>query len=163
LAPATFRYPVTITNNTLILGDVLNSGKTLSFQPTVYVESDNAGEGTRWTLGGIFTAANQLFSFDATYTFTNPKGTQLTLPNALSNQFLDSPAQNFSDVICEWSLSIPNACGSNWKDPTSQILTNLNEMAFRLSLSTGSYHYRNTSAPPSPQLFAMEQQTNITV
>jgi hypothetical protein len=167
LAPATMQYPVTITNNTLTLGDVLVDGKVKSYQPPSWIEAfiDGGGSSSYWTLGGIFLAAQNLFSSNATYTFVAAKGILSTFPDILSNQFLDlqAPLSNFTNLTVLTDLNVPVDCNQNWTDPTSYILNSLNSIAFRLSLTAANWPYRNTTDPPAPQIVPMQQTTQSNV
>lgn len=164
LVSATMRYPIDITENTITIGDILGSGTAESFQP------DSSGFGFNtdradfsfWTLGGFYLAAFALFNSSAMYIFDG-SGTILQLPDTLSTQFIDlSGPNNYISAPLD-GLAIPVACGTNWTDPTSHILTALNAMAFRLSLAAASVPYRNTAKPPPPQILTMQQTSDINV
>ena len=166
LKPATLRYPVTLQGDTLTLGDVLTDGTVLAIQPgsqnftNFNLTTDGGGEYTHWTIGGIYLAATNLFNSNATYTYAGTIGTYLTLPDTLSNQFLVFSGGSITNITTE---SIPTACSSNWTDPTTHILSALNELAFRVSLEAANVPYRNTTSPPSPQMLTMLQTSTINV
>ncbi|PQE06655.1 hypothetical protein CJF31_00009801 [Rutstroemia sp. NJR-2017a BVV2] len=165
LAPATMRYPVKITNNTLTLGDVLADGKVKSYQPVAWgvPRGDGYGETNYWTIGGIFLAARNLFSSNATYTNGGTIGIYPTFPDTLSNQFIDLQKTPVSTPLTDSpNLAVPGMC-QNWTDPTSYILNQLNSIAFRVSLSAADYPYRNTTDPPAPQIVPMQQTTKNNV
>lgn len=69
LRPATLRYPVTIQNGTLTLGDLTNDATVQTFQPVSNSTFgiDGGGDYTWWTLGGFYMAAQSLFNANATY------------------------------------------------------------------------------------------------
>ncbi|KAH8822087.1 hypothetical protein F5884DRAFT_769927 [Xylogone sp. PMI_703] len=168
LYPATLRYPVNITGNILTIGDMLSDGTTQSFQPApaplVWISDVDSGAAhVEWTIGGLYLAANNLFSSKATYTYAGAVGNVISLPDTLSNQFLDFSSTNISGVQNSTSLRSPLACSSNWTDPTSHILSALNAMAFRLSMAAADFPFRNTGTPPAPQLVAMQQTMNVNV
>lgn len=81
------------------------------------------------------------------------------LPDTLPNQFLQIAASNDSATVYELPLPLP--CTSNWADPTSHILSALNELAFRVSLITSGVPFRNTTQPPAPQVIEMRETSNI--
>jgi hypothetical protein len=115
---------------------------------------------TFWTLGGIYLAATRLFSSNATY--FNEVGPQVSLPDTMSTQFVDYGTEDIANAS-DLSLSVPQPCVTNWTDPTSYILSALNNMAFRLSVYAADYPYRNTSIPPAPQVGTMEQAILVNV
>lgn len=162
LAPATLKYPVTLSGNTLTLGDVLRNGTTVSFQPRANTTTIDAGfPGTNWTLGGVLLAVRYLFSANATYTFDGlVEDKFMSLPDTLSYQFLDFKSQV---APASFLRSVPSVCASNWVDPTSFILSAINSMAFRLSLSAWNEPFRDTKVPPGPQLVTMLQTKSVTV
>lgn len=164
LAPATIRYPVKLTGSTLeINGEILSAGQVQSFSPppiTGFI--DGGGDYDYWTLGGMFVAANSLFASNATY-HINDAVQYVTLPDTLSSQFLVLPNQNNTIVNGSLYLNTPIVCNTSWSDPTSYILSSLNNIALRASLVAAVYPYRNTSAPPEPQVVTMLQTSNITV
>ncbi|RDL40421.1 uncharacterized protein BP5553_00400 [Venustampulla echinocandica] len=164
LVPATLRYPVKLTGNILTIGDILGNGTTQSFQPTPpMIGVDGGGDFSTWTLGGMYIAANSLFSANATYIFGGGNGIYMALPDTLSNQFINFAPQNLSGLEDSQKITVPSACGSNWTDPTSYILSSLNMMAFRISLPAAGFPFRNTSSPPAPQFLVMEQASNFNV
>lgn len=160
LTSATVRYPVTLTGDTIALGDILTNGRIQSFQPP-NPRGEATGDWSRYTLGGIFLAAKTLFASNATYEDAGGIGYTMTLPDTLSSQFLDLPQQNMSGVTSMYNLTYPGSCTSSWTDPTSHILTSLNTMAFMLSLSASEFPFRNTSAAPKAQFVAMSQTTTV--
>ncbi|RFU25198.1 hypothetical protein B7463_g11149, partial [Scytalidium lignicola] len=163
LFPATLLYPVTVINgSTLRLGDVANNATTLSFQPPPPNSgTDGGSDYVGWTIGGLYLAANNLFASQALYTFGGGIGYYLTLPDTLSNQFLEPIPLTPSGGSA--GISSPAACRSNWADPTSHILNSLNEMAFRLSLVAKDFPYRTTNTTPAPQFLTMQQTSNVNV
>ncbi|KAN0099206.1 hypothetical protein V8E51_012981 [Hyaloscypha variabilis] len=166
LLSATLRYPITLTGNIVTIGDVLNDGSTKSFQPLApydWYPFLGGDDFSFWTLGGLYVAASSLFSSNATYTFEGGIGFTLSIPDILSTQFLEFPSENVSGIQGIWNLTRPESCGCNWTDPTSYILTALNTMAFRLSLSAAHWPYRNTSTSFPPQLLAMNQTSTLNV
>jgi hypothetical protein len=172
LRPATLRYPVTIQNGTLTLGDLTTNATTVAFSPPGN-GTDGGGDYTIWTLGGLYNAANNLFASNATYDWQGAVGKQVYLPDTLSNQFLqitsgpdkpyNSTNENSDPGILYNGLAIPKPCNSSWTDPTDHILSTLNQIAFRISLQAATYPFRNTNAPPAPQAIPMVETTNINV
>ncbi|KAH8811077.1 hypothetical protein F5884DRAFT_781116 [Xylogone sp. PMI_703] len=165
LTPATLRYSVNVTKNSLKLGDMLDKGNVQAIQPAPGI-SDTIDIGTNggiWTVGGLYLAAKFLFASNATYTNGGAIGEVMSLPDTLSNQFLDFPTNSLSTAKNSRNLSYPKPCSSNWTDPTSHILTSLNEMAFRLSLAAAEFPYRNTSVPPAPQHLTMQQTSTLNI
>ncbi|KAE8453901.1 hypothetical protein EG329_007677 [Mollisiaceae sp. DMI_Dod_QoI] len=169
LAPATLRYPITLTGDTLTIGDTVGNATIQSFQPSAAAASSNmsntdvSSEYVYWTIAGLYLSATSLFSSNATYTNGGAISTYLNLPDTLSNQFIITPKQNLSGLQGSYNLSVPHDCNQNWTDPTSHILTSLNAIAFRVSLSAATFPYRNTSKPPQAQVITMEQTSNINV
>jgi hypothetical protein len=122
---------------------------------------DGGSDFNRWTIGGLYLAATNLFTSNASYQFNGGQGTVMYLPDTLSNQFVKMTASNDSAGI--WDFPIPQPCNSTWGDPTEQILSSLNEIAFRVSLLSGGVEFRNTSQPPASQVLQMMEVTNINV
>ena len=166
LTPSTLRYPVSLQGNTLTLGDILGGSTVLSLQPPAYNYSskivDGGGDYDFWTVGGIYLAAANLFDSNATYTFGGAIGIYITLPDTLSNQFLVFTNVDAMNATAA-RTNVPGGCSSNWTDPTNSILEALNEIAFRVSLQAAPYPYRNTSAPPPPQVLTMQETRSINV
>lgn len=104
-------------------------------------------------------AATNLFQSNATYHWQGAIGTIITLPDTLSNQFLEIPVGNNS----LYGLGIPVACESNWTDPTNHILLALNQIAFRVSINAAHFPVGNTTDPPNPQNLVMQQVQPINV
>lgn len=96
-----------------------------------------------WTIGGLYLAATTLFSTNASYQWTGADGNVMSLPDTLSNQFVQITANNDSADISRFL--IPQPCNSSWGDPTTHILSSLNEIAFRVSLLAAAVEFRNTS------------------
>ncbi|PQE28098.1 hypothetical protein CJF32_00005849 [Rutstroemia sp. NJR-2017a WRK4] len=165
LTPATLQYPVKISDNTLTLLDVLAGGKVKSYQPVCGLDlcTDGGGSPSYWTIGGIYLAALNLFSSNATYTFSGGIGTYSTFPDILSNQFLDVQKVPLSSLSNFTEIYAPKSFNQNWTDPTSYILNSLNNIAFRLSLAASEYPYRNTSTRPAPQIVTMQQTSRQNV
>ena len=166
LAPATLRYPVKLVGDVVTLGDALLNGSTTSFQPPGSINNtfmDGGGDYSSWTLGGLYVAASTLFNSNATYTFGGGIGTYPTLPDTLSNQFLDLSPDSFNGVKTSSNVTVAIGCNLNWTDPTPHILSELNSMAFMLSLSAATHPYRNTSAPPVAQRLTMMQTSDVNV
>jgi hypothetical protein len=166
LAPATLRYPITLKGNTLTVNADLTNSTIQSFQPAPPTAAnfslDTSGGPGISTLGGLYVAASTLFSSNATYNFWTVFPF-MTLPDTLSTQFLALPSQHITSLSSPLNLTYPEVCSSNWTDPTSHILSALNSMALRVSLSAATFPYRNLTTPPAPQLLAMQQTTNINV
>jgi Protein of unknown function (DUF3176) len=168
LRPASLRYPINLEGNVLSLGNIIEGSNITSFQPASsnVVSIDGGSDFDRWTLGGLYVAANNLFASNASYQFTGGHGSVVYLPDTLSNQFVQiAPtflgASNDSTSI--YNISIPQVCSSNWADPTKHILTSLNELAFRVSLLSGGIEFRNTSKPPDAQVLHMEEISTVNV
>jgi hypothetical protein len=163
LRPATLRYPITLRGETLSLGNILADSTVQSFQPPSAdrISIDGGSDYDRWTIGGLYVAATNLFSSNATYEFTGGHGNVMYLPDTLSNQFLQIAPSNDSATIYELPLPLP--CIANWTDPTPFILSALNELAFRVSLMTAEVNFRNTTQPPAPQVLQMQDTTTINV
>lgn len=161
LRSATLRYPITLKNSTLELGNITSDARIQSFQPAGddAISIDGGSDYNRWTLGGLFLAASSLFKANATYQWAGAIGTMMTLPDTLSNQFLETPVGNNT----LYGLGLPLACASNWTDPTSHILSALNEIAFRVSMKAAAFPFRNTTAPAPPQLLIMQEVRTINV
>lgn len=119
-------------------------------------------EDSRWTLAGLYLAGTMMFASNATYDNDIMAGYTLILPDTLSNQFLDMPAFDRS-IQNTSSLGYPSPCTSTWRDSTDHMLTELNKIAFVVSLKASSTQYRNTSSPPSPQVISMDQRSSDAV
>lgn len=146
---------------------MLHNTTVLSFQPPPpdedthdYIDSDS-GPGVS-TLGGLYIAASSLFSSNVTYNLFEVYP-YMELLDTLSNQFLDFPSQDITNIQDSRNLTYPEVCSSNWTDPTSHILGALNDMALRISLSAANFPYRNLTTPPPLQLLPMQQASNINV
>jgi Protein of unknown function (DUF3176) len=163
LRPATLRYPITLQGKTLSLGNILDDSTVQSFQPPSgdWISIDGGSDYDRWTIGGLYLAATSLFSSNASYEFAGAIGNVMYLPDTLSNQFLQIAVSNDSATIYELPRPLP--CTSNWGDPTTHILSALNEMAFRISLITNGVPFRNTTQPPAPQVLTLQENSNINV
>ncbi|KAE9377308.1 hypothetical protein N431DRAFT_331034 [Stipitochalara longipes BDJ] len=166
LRPATLRYPITLEKNVLSLGNIVNDSVVQSLQPVSpdWISIDGGSDYDRWTLGGLYVAANNLFASNATYQFTGGHGSVVYLPDTLSNQFVQLPpsiASNESSSI--YNETIPEVCTSNWEDPTTYILSSLNELAFRVSLRSAGIEFRNTSQLPAPQTLEMLESSSVNV
>jgi hypothetical protein len=164
LRSATLRYPVTIQNETLTLGNLTTGATVQSFQPASNSSADGGGDYTWWTLGGFYIAAQSLFNANATYYFGGGIGEQVTLGDTLSNQYLENTngttaATNLSNLY--GGLAQP--CRSSWKDPTNDILSALNQIAFRVSIQAANFEYRNTNSTPTPQVITMQATGNVNV
>ncbi|KUJ22926.1 uncharacterized protein LY89DRAFT_314228 [Mollisia scopiformis] len=161
LQSATLRYPITLKNSTLELGNITTDATIQSFQPAGNnsISIDGGSDYDRWTLGGLYLAATSLFQANATYQWIGALGNMLTLPDTLSNQFLETPIGN--DTL--YGLGLPAVCSSNWTDPTSHILSALNQIAFRVSINAAGFPFRNTTSPPSPQILTMQEVRTINV
>lgn len=85
----------------------------------------------------------------------------MSLPETLSNQFVQITSNNDSASISKFL--IPQPCNSSWGDPTTHILSSLNEIAFRVSLLAAAVEFRNTTQPPSPQVLEMLELSSINV
>jgi hypothetical protein len=171
LRPATLRYPVQIQNGTLTLGNLATNATVSSFQPQGN-DTDGGGDYVGWTLGGLYMAAENLFNSNATYGWAGAVGEQVTLPDTLSNQFLEiNPGPNKpinssgsgNPGILSNGLSIPEPCNSTWTDPTNHILSALNQIAFRVSIQAATYPFRYTNAAPAPQVITMQETSNVNV
>lgn len=169
LYSATLRYNMTITSAgtvSLLGGDdgVSSSASVVSRQPTSTLEDgDNSGDYSHWTLGGLYLAAKLLFTSNATFTWGGGIGIYLTLPDGPSYQFLNSvPSFNSTRNSSDDNISLSSNQPS-WDDPKDFVLSALDTMAFMLSLSAASVNYRNTSAPPSPRTWDMEEERPVNV
>jgi hypothetical protein len=85
----------------------------------------------------------------------------MSLPDTLSNQFVQITSNNDSADIARTLTLQP--CNSSWGDPTTHILSSLNEIAFRVSLLAAGIEFRNTSQPPAPQVLEMLELSSINV
>lgn len=161
LRSATLRYPITLKNSTLELGNITSDATIQSLQPPTNnsISIDGGSDYDRYTLGGLFLAASSLFQANATYQWIGALGTMMTLPDTLSNQFLETPVGN--DTL--YGLGLPAVCASNWTDPTSHILSALNQIAFRVSINAAQFPFRNTTSPPAPQILQMQEVRTINV
>lgn len=161
LRSATLRYPITLKNSTLELGDIMANARVQSFQPpgNNSVGIDGGSDYDRWTLGGMWLAASNLFEANATYRWLGALSNVLNLPDSLSNQFLETPVGN--DTL--YGLGMPIACKSNWTDPTNHILSALNQIAFRVSVNAAHFPVRNTTNPPAPQVLIMQEVKPVNV
>ncbi|KAG6364767.1 hypothetical protein INS49_006371 [Diaporthe citri] len=153
LASATLRYPVTINRNSVTLGNMLDDGEVQALQAP-YVNFSTGDINSQWTLGGIYLAARMMFASNATYSDEGKRGNKMALPDTLSNQFLAPDGVSHDNA---------QPCMSTWQDPTRHILTELNKLAFLVSLQAADANYRNTSAPPAPQLISMDQTSSVAV
>lgn len=168
LRPATLKYPITLDGNILSLGNITADSNVILFQPASsnFVSIDGGSDFDRWTLGGLYVAANNLFASNASYQFTGGHGPVVYLPDSLSNQFVQMAPKYLgatNDSTSIYNISIPQVCSSNWADPTTHILTSLNELAFRVSLLSHGIEYRNTSQPPTPQILEMVEDSMVNV
>ena len=176
LRPATLRYPVTIQNGTLTLGDLTNVATVTALSPQDNT-TDGGGDFSIWTLGGMYLAANSLFNSNGTYDFSGGHGIEMFLTDTLSNQFLEiTPGPNkpynqiangtfvdYQNGTLYTGLSYPMACNCSWNDPTSYVLSALNQIAFRVSMYASTYPYRYTNAAPAPQVITMTETSNINI
>ncbi|KAH8807889.1 hypothetical protein F5884DRAFT_790385 [Xylogone sp. PMI_703] len=165
LSSATLRYPINVTRNVLTIGDVLNS-EAIDSQPAPTLEfagTDIETDDIIWTLGGLYVAASNLFSSNATYTWNTGIGGTLRLPDTLSSQFLELGPMDLNNVNNSAMLLSPNVCTANWADPTSFILSSFNDMTFRLSLYAANFPFRDTGAPSPAQIVAMQKSSAINV
>lgn len=169
LSSATIRYPVTISQGAISLGETSSNSSVISLQPVDADESgrvDQDGNGKLFTLGGLYLAANMMFSSNATYRWSGAIGNQIDLQDSMSSQFLNrtSPRQDPTAGVDKiQNLTWPSACSANWTDPTSFIISSLNTMAFMLSLSAANFEYRNTSAPPPVRTWPMQETRLVNV
>lgn len=169
LRPATLRYPITLEGNVLSLGNIIDDSVVQSFQPVSpdWISIDGGSDYNRWTLGGLYVAANNLFASNAAYQFTGGHGSVVYLPDTLSNQFVQLPSRTTNPVSngssSIYNETIPGVCTSNWADPTAYILSSLNELAFRVSLLSAGIEFRNTSQPPASQSLEMLESTSVNV
>jgi hypothetical protein len=173
LRPATLQYPVQLENGVLTLGVLVTNMTVKSFQPqenTTSYEGNNDNPGM--TIGGLYLAATNLFTSNATYHFGGPgirnaDMVEMLLPDTLSNQFITSTTTNDSvQGLDRLANTYPKECISNWTDPTNYLLTSLNEIAFRVSLNAASFPYRNMTdgaAPPPLQTITMLATGDINV
>ncbi|KAE8444208.1 hypothetical protein EG329_000805 [Mollisiaceae sp. DMI_Dod_QoI] len=161
LLSATLSYPITLKNSTLTLGNITSDARIKSFQPpgSNLVSIDGGSDFDRWTLGGLYLAASSLFQANATYSWIGALGNIMTLPDTLSNQFLEVPVGNNS----LYGLGLPAVCSSNWTDPTTHILSALNQIAFRASINAAGFPFRNTTSAPAPQILTMQEVQSINV
>lgn len=180
LSPATLRYPVTVTGSTLTLGDAVLNGSTRGFQPSIFSVVDvpgidSIGSLHHWTVGGLFIAAKGLFSANATYSNSGAIGWTLSLPDTLSNQFLDfwtskatvenQTAASGVNFTLANTGGFAEPCKANWTDPTTFILTALNSMAFRVAMKAAEQGapYRNTNASAPAQVASMTATASVPV
>ncbi|CZR51353.1 uncharacterized protein PAC_01228 [Phialocephala subalpina] len=165
LKSATLRYPITLQqlgqNTTVRLGNITAGATIESFQPpgNKTISIDGGSDFDRWTLGGLYLAANSLFQANATYQWIGALGVQMNLLDTLSNQFLVTPTGNNT----LYGLGIPASCSSNWTDPTNHIIESLNQIAFRVALNAAQFPFRNTTSPPAPQILMMYETRTINV
>jgi hypothetical protein len=126
LRPATLRYPVTIANGTLTLGNITNDAVVTEISPPGNA-TDGGGDYTLWTLGGMYLAANSLFSSNGSYAFSGGHGFEVFLPDTLSNQFLNikegpNVPYNTSGTIpfgqLYNGLGIPEPCNNSVRCPS---------------------------------------------
>lgn len=151
---ATLEYPVQLQGETLTFTEAIDNLTVISLQPSaadvnLTFEEDGGHLYTGWTTVGFALAATSIFTSKATYNWIQG-AIQLSLPDVLSNQF----------------LNIESAVGpgcANWTDPTSYMLSAINEMAFRISLSASNTKFMNTSEPWQPQVLTMKQMRDINV
>lgn len=168
LASATIRYPVTISQGVIRLGDT-SSSSVVSLQPKgtrIEAAVDIGNTYTYWTLGGLYLAADMMFSSNATYRYDGAVGRPISLPDSMSSQFLNMTSPRQDSTVGSWKtqhLTIPVACKSNWTDPTSFIISSLNTMAFMLSISAANFEYRNTSAAPPLRTWPMQETRLVNI
>lgn len=169
LSSATIRYPVTISQGAISLGDTSSNSSVVSLQPRDNDDSWSVDHGDThhlFTLGGLYLAAKILFSSNATYRWSGAIGNQVQLPDTMSSQFLNttSPRQDpMAGVYNIHNLTWPLPCSANWTDPTSFIISNLNTMAFMLSLSAANFEYRHTNATPPLRTWPMQETRLVNV
>jgi hypothetical protein len=158
MRPATISYPITLQGDILSLGNIMTDSTVESFQPGGI---DDGWDDTMWTIGGLYLAATTLFAANASYEWAGAHGNVMSLPDTLSNQFVQITANNDSADISQFL--IPQPCNCSWGDPTTHILSSLNEIAFRVSLLAAAVEFRNTSQLPAPQILEMLQLSSINV
>ncbi|KAL7905872.1 hypothetical protein GGI35DRAFT_459520 [Trichoderma velutinum] len=151
---ATLEYPVQLQGETLTFTEAIDNLTVISLQPSaadvnLTVEEDGGLLYTGWTTVGFALAATSIFTSKATYNWIQG-AIQLSLPDVLSNQFMNIES------------AVSPGC-ANWTDPTSYMLSVINEMAFRISLNASNAKFGNTSEPPQPQVLTMKQMRNINV
>lgn len=168
LASATLEYPVTLKDGVVTLGDLAADSNVVGFQPMApgprgEIARNCCGQGSKSTLGGLYAAANIIYGSSALLQHIPGLGVILTFSGVAASQFLDLDPLDLSTITTTDNLSHALPCKTNWTDPTSQIITTLNTMAFMLSISAATFQYRNTSAPPAAQAWTMSQTRSINV
>ena len=109
-------------------------------------------------------AAQSLFNANATYYFGGAVSEQVILGDTLSNQYLeDTSGTGAATNLSNLYTGLAKPCNSSWTDPTNDILSALNQIAFRVSIEAAGFEYRNTSNPPAPQVIMMQATSNVNV
>jgi hypothetical protein len=85
LRPATIRYPINLEGNELSLGNIIEGSNVTSFQRTSsnLISIDGGSDFDRWTLGGLYVAANSFFASNVSHQFTGGHGS-VVYPQAVS-------------------------------------------------------------------------------
>lgn len=169
LSSTTIRYPVTISQGVISLGDTFSNSSVVSLQPMDTGESEHVDSGhpsSMSTLDGLYLAASILFSSNVTFTPSGAIENQISLPHGRYSQFLNvtSPTQNPTAGVQRLeNLTWPFPCSANWTDPTSFIISSLNTMTFMLSLSAANFEYRHTNATPPLRTWPMQETRLVNV
>lgn len=169
LSSATIRYPVTISQGVVSLGDTFSNSSVVSLQPMDhedYGRVDSGNPSDMLTLGGLYLAARILFSSNVTYRWAGALGNKLSLPDGMYLQFLNvtSPTQDPTTGVQRLeNLMWPSACKTNWMDPTKFIISSLNTMSFMLSISAANFEYRHTNATPPLRIWPMQETRLVNV
>jgi hypothetical protein len=177
---ATLEYPILMVNNTISLPRNSSSFAVDSIQavgePSDFFDYHDQIPNSFRTLGGIAKAAQNMFSSSAIQ-----QTPVIKIDGSLASQYIDYGSGNTSFFVNE------DACATNWRDPTSDIVDALNEIMFWTSLVASdvskfsiinsritdrwtSYYemypvnYTNVKdGIPTPQTIAMQQTSTITV
>jgi hypothetical protein len=160
MRPATISYPITLQGDILSLGNIMTNSTVESLQ-LGGIQDGFDYDMNSWTIGGLYLAATTLFTANASYRWAGVLGNVMSLPDTLSNQFVQITANNDSADISQFL--IPQPCSSSWGDPTTHILSALNEIAFRVSLLAAAVEFRNPSLLPAPQVLEMLELSSINV
>lgn len=88
----------------------------------------------------------------------------MILGDTLSNQYLENTSgAEVASNLTNLYVGLAKPCNSSWKDPTNDILSALNQIAFRVSIQAANFEYRNTNNTPAPQVITMRETSNVNV
>jgi len=156
------RYLVSLQRKTVSLGNIIANSAIKSLQPPsdAWISTDGGSDSDRWTIGGLYVAATNFSAPMLPVSLWGVLGMSYTFPK-LSNQVLQIAPSNDSASI--YKPPRRQTCSSNWGNPTTFILSALNELAFCVSIMTVDVEFRNTTKPPAPQVLEMQNTSTVNV